>query len=454
VTAQRAVKASLPNYKVEFLVGAADLIEKIVESRYNATAGFDAEEEELEEFDDNDADLGPANEFFTRIFMTAVELGASDVHIEGDAEAVGGIQVRMRIDGVLQIVESADKKFSSAIIAVMKNNFGMDVAERRRPQSGRATKRFGGRQIDFRAETLPAVDSEDLVIRLLDKGNLSLSLDDMGWNERNLERFRKSYKKPYGAIIVTGPTGSGKTSTLYAVLKELTKETEKLITMEDPVEYQLPGLRQVHVNAKEGRDFGTTLRAILRCDPDIVMVGEIRDGETAAIALRAANTGHLVLSTLHTNEAAAGPIQLIQMGVPDYVVADALSVVVAQRLLRRLCPKCKVPYKPSAIELRSLMNGYSEEQIEKVQSSYELFTHNENGCSNCSKGFSGRMAIHEVLTIGDAEKEIILSGSPSALALRTQATKAGGMHTLRHDAFYKALEGLTSLDEIRRVTSD
>lgn len=451
--------ASLPkSYAVEFLVANPKLLNRLVEANYTATSIIAEDEEEGEEEERNEAEDGPANEFYKEVFETAVELGASDIHIEADSSRPGGLQVRMRVDGVLSVVRRADKKFKNNIIAVMKLAFGMDISERNMPQSGRAKHRLSsGRTIELRAETLPAIDSEDIVIRLLDKGKLNLKLDEMNWTEQNLSRFRKAFKRPSGAILVTGPTGSGKTSTLYAVLQELTKETDKIITIEDPVEYTLPGLRQIQVNPKQDLDFAKVLKAILRSDPDTVMVGEIRDPETAAIAMRGANTGHLVLSTLHVNEAAAAPIQLMNMNVPDYLVAETLAAVVAQRLMRKLCMRCRILAPPSHVEMKALMADYMPEQKNQILNDldkYKIYRANPDGCPECNKGYKGRMAIHEVLSIGDAEKEILLSPSNSSLALRNLAIAEGGMQTLRQDAILKALQGLTSLDEIRKVTTD
>src|SRR2546423_5395941 len=336
------------------------------------------------------------------LISQAVADRASDIHIEPTEVDV---RVRYRIDGVLHEVMRSPKNIQSGIISRLKIMADINIAERRIPQDGRVSATIGGKSIDLRVATLPTVHGEKLVMRILDKPTALWKLSDLGSLPASIERYAQSYRKPYGTILVTGPTGSGKSTTLYATLNILNDESKNVITVEDPVEYRLPNINQVQVNQKAGLTFAAALRSILRSDPDIVLVGEIRDRETATIAIEAALTGHLVLSTLHTNDAATTPQRLVEMGVEPFLVGSAIDCIVAQRLARRLCDKCKEGYQPSMSELQSLGGG-----TELLGESGDLPTlFRPVGCGACGKtGYHGRFALHEVLTVNEDIERVIV----------------------------------------------
>jgi len=305
----------------------------------------------------------------------------------------------------------------------------------------------GGRALDLRVATLPTVHGEKVVIRVLDKSNALLRLEDLGFLENAYDRFSESFRKPYGAILVTGPTGSGKSTTLYATLNTLNQPDRNIITVEDPVEYRLPGINQVQINPKAGLTFASALRSILRSDPDVVLVGEIRDRETAVIAVEAALTGHMVLSTLHTNDAASTPLRLVEMGVEPFLVTSALDCVVAQRLARRLCDKCKDPYQPSEAELMEA--GWPMEDLDGVEWP-TLYRH--VGCTACGRtGYKGRFALHEVMLVTEEIERLIIERRSTEDIQKTAEMQ--GMITLRADGLRKAADGRTSLEEIFRVVA-
>jgi type IV pilus assembly protein PilB len=313
------------------------------------------------------------------------------------------------------------------------------------PQDGRLSVGVSGRKVDLRVATLPTVWGEKVVMRILDNSTARLALADLGFRQRNFDRFAAGFRKPYGMILVTGPTGSGKSTTLYATLNIVSTPEKNVITVEDPVEYRLPGINQVQVNTKAGLTFAAALRSILRSDPDIVLLGEIRDHETAQIAIEAALTGHLVLSTLHTNDAPSAITRLVEMGIEPFLVGSALDAVLAQRLARRLCAKCKEPYQPTADEIRSA--GYDWPPDRPLPT-----LHRAVGCSACSKtGYRGRLALHEVMTITEQVERLTVDRS-SAEAIGRVA-RSQGMETLRQDGLAKVLDGLTSLEEILRVVA-
>src|SRR2546423_5826674 len=336
------------------------------------------------------------------LITQAVQDRASDIHIEPTERDV---RVRYRIDGVLHEVMRSPKNIQSGIISRLKIMADINIAERRVPQDGRVSAVIGGRAVDLRVATLPTVHGEKVVMRILDKSTALLKLSDLGFLPRSMDRYEQSYRKPYGTILVTGPTGSGKSTTLYATLNILNDESKNIITVEDPVEYRLPNINQVQVNGTAGLTFAAALRSILRSDPDIVLVGEIRDRETATIAIEAALTGHLVLSTLHTNDAATTPQRLVEMGVEPFLVGSAIDCIVAQRLARRLCDKCKEGYQPSMSELQSLGGG-----TELLGESGDLPTlFRPVGCGACGKtGYHGRFALHEVLTVNEDIERVIV----------------------------------------------
>lgn len=369
------------------------------------------------------------------IISQALQMRASDIHIEPQPKEV---KVRYRIDGVLRDNMIAPKYSQAALVSRIKIMAGMDITNRMVPQDGRVKINFGGLEVDMRISTLPTIYGESVVIRLLNKEESLLNVEKLGFSNENLSKFKKIIYNPHGIVLVTGPTGSGKSTTLFAVLNELNTPEKKLITVEDPVEYQLKGINQVHVNQKSGLTFGRVLRSILRQDPDIVMVGEIRDEETAQIAVRAALTGHLVLSTLHTNDAVSSITRMVDMGVPPYLLAATLKGVIAQRLVRKLCDNCKKRYYPGPEE-RALMDFKPGE-----------FLFKEDGCSKCSSaGYKGRLAVHEVLVIDD-DLEKMIAGKASELEIKELACQKG-MKTLKEDAINKVKKGLTSYTEMARI---
>ncbi|MGH9106644.1 MAG: GspE/PulE family protein [Acidimicrobiales bacterium] len=365
---------------------------------------------------------------------------ASDIHVEPTGKDV---RIRYRIDGVLHEVMRSPRNIQNGIISRLKVMADINIAERRIPQDGRIRTTIEGRPVDLRVATLPTVHGEKVVMRILDNSTATLRLSELGFLPANMGRYEASYTKPYGTILVTGPTGSGKTTTLYATLNTLNEPEKNVITVEDPVEYQLEGISQVQVNNKAGLTFASALRTILRADPDIILVGEIRDRETAAIAVEAALTGHLVLSTLHTNDSSTTPNRLVEMGVEPFLVGSALDCIVAQRLARRLCERCKEAYPVEKQKLVSL--GWETVGVEFPE---ELFR--SAGCQVCSKtGYIGRFAVHEVLTINEEVERMIVDHAHAEDVRK--AAIADGMVTLRQAGLMAAATGVTSLDEVLRV---
>ena len=388
------------------------------------------------------ADEAPVVKFVNLVLQQALHENASDVHIEPSAKE---LVVRCRIDGVLHQLTTAPKAIQGNVTSRLKVMAGLDIAEHRVPQDGRFALGAGNRQVDLRLATLPTVHGEKIVMRILDKSTAPLELSRLGFLPRVLERYQTAYRRPAGTILVTGPTGSGKSTTLYATLAELNSPERNLITVEDPVEYQMVGVNQVQVNPKAGLTFASALRSILRADPDIVLVGEVRDKETATIAVEAALTGHLVLSSLHTNDAVSTPMRLIEMGVEPFLVGSAIDCILAQRLGRILCQRCAEPYEPSAAELRAA--GWDDEVTggDTVRS-----FRRPRGCQACSNtGYRGRVAIHEVLLVDEAIERAILDRAPTDVIGRLARDQ--GMTSLRWDGLHKAALGMTSLEEIMRV---
>ncbi|MDQ6613842.1 MAG: Flp pilus assembly complex ATPase component TadA [Actinomycetota bacterium] len=375
------------------------------------------------------------------VITQAVADRASDIHIEPTEHDV---RIRYRIDGVLHEEMRAPKNIQPGIISRLKIMADINIAERRIPQDGRVTALVAGRQVDLRVATLPTVHGEKVVMRILDKSNALLQLTDLGFLPENMRRYEQSYRRPYGTILVTGPTGSGKSTTLYATLNIVNDESKNVITVEDPVEYRVPNINQVQVNVKAGLTFAAALRSILRSDPDIVLVGEIRDRETANIAVQAALTGHLVLSTLHTNDAASTPMRLIEMGVEPFLVGSALDCIVAQRLARRLCDKCKERFVPTIAEL-STVGWDIEAEGGEIPTIYRPV-----GCTKCSRtGYYGRFAVHEVLPVTEEiERLIVERGNSEDLK---KLAIAEGMLTLRQSGLRTVRSGTTSIEEILRV---
>lgn len=383
----------------------------------------------------------PIVKLVNMLIEQAVVDRASDIHVEpGERD----LRVRYRIDGVLHEKRRLPHNIQSGIISRLKIMADLDIAERRIPQDGRMSFSWGGLSLDLRVATLPTVYGEKIVMRILDKANALLKLSDLGFLPTSMAQYEKAYAKPYGTLLITGPTGSGKSTTLYATLNQLNDESRNIITVEDPVEYRLEGINQVQVNPKAGLNFASALRSILRSDPDVILIGEIRDKETATIAIEASLTGHLVLSTLHTNDAASTPSRLVEMGVETFLVASALDCIVAQRLARRLCPHCKESYAPSEAEL--IASGWNPATL--PEESFEL--KRPKGCALCSNtGYKGRLAIQEVLTISERIERMIVERSHSE-----EVRKVGieqGMIPLIQAGFSQVARGVTSLEEILRV---
>lgn len=398
---------------------------------FNPTDTSDLEDEEMLE-----VTSAPIVKLLNSIVVQAVQEKASDIHIEPYQK---DIRVRFRIDGDLKEVMTLSRNSLSGIITRIKIIGNMNIAERRVPQDGRVESIINGREIDMRISTLPTVYGEKTVIRLLDRTNFNFTKSSLGFSERDLNVFDKILSQPYGMILVTGPTGSGKTTTLYTVLQELNRIEKNIITIEDPVEYKLAGINQVQTNEKGGLTFAKGLRSVLRQDPDIVMVGEIRDGETAEIAIRAAITGHLVLSTLHTNDSPSTIARLIDMGIADYLVSSAVIGIVSQRLVKLLCPKCKEEYIATDLEKRVL-------EIDKDK---ELILYRPVGCSACNGGYKGRAAVHELMPISEGIRQLI-DKKANVDQIRDEAVR-GGMTTLLQAATARALKGETSYEEVLRV---
>ncbi len=395
----------------------------------------------------SDTDMSPIIKLVDTILYNAMESRASDIHIETRERDV---QVKFRIDGALYAkVDPIDISYHQTLISRIKVMSELDIAERRIPQDGRFRVRYKGRTVDFRVSIMPTIYGEDAVIRILDKEQINesfknLDLDVVGFDPEDVSRFRLYIKEPYGMVLVTGPTGSGKTTTLYAALNEIRNEEDKIITIEDPVEYQLHGIVQIPVNEKKGLTFARGLRSILRHDPDKIMVGEIRDEETAQIAIQSALTGHLVFTTVHANNVIDVIGRFLNMGVEPYNFVSSLNCVLAQRLVRLLCPTCKRPYTPTVEELNE--SGMRTEDITADQVFFRSV-----GCDACNHtGYRGRTAIHELLDMSDTIREMIIERRPGS-EIRRQAEKEG-LSSLRESAVKKVFLGMTTLHEINRVT--
>jgi type IV pilus assembly protein PilB len=384
-------------------------------------------------------DDAPVVRFVNLLITQAIADRASDIHLEPTQT---DLRVRYRIDGVLADAHRAPRSILNGVVSRFKIMAGMNIAERRVPQDGRLTVTHDGRSMDLRVATLPTVWGEKIVARVLDNSNTRLGLDDLGFEAANSARFAESYRKPYGMILVTGPTGSGKSTTLYATLNILNQPHVNVITVEDPVEYRLPGINQVQTNPKAGLTFASALRSILRSDPDIVLIGEIRDHETAAIAVEASLTGHLVLSTLHTNDAPSAVTRLVEMGIEPFLVGSALDCVVAQRLCRSLCTRCREPYRPDPDELVRLRLPWPADGPREIYRAV--------GCPACSRtGYRGRMALHEVMPVSEEIERLAVRRAPTEDLGRT--AREQGMSTLREDGWAKVLAGRTTIEEVLRV---
>ncbi len=389
---------------------------------------------------DEATDEAPVVQLVNSIFIQAIGQNASDIHIEPQENRV---RIRYRIDGMLREITMLSKEICSAVISRVKIMSDIDIAEKRVPQDGRIRLKYGVREIDMRVSTLPTVYGEKIVMRLLDKQSmLSYNIEQIGFGQAGFNRFAAMLKNAYGMILITGPTSSGKTTTLYAALNEINTLEKNIITIEDPVEYTLEGINQIQVNTKAGMTFARGLRAILRQDPDVIMVGEIRDGETAKIAVRAATTGHLVLSTLHTNDAAGAITRLIEIGIEPFLVASSVLVTLAQRLPRLICTKCRVPYELTPDAPERLFIG--------IDADKPVTLYKGAGCENCGNtGYKGRLAIHETLPITTGIRRLIVRNA-STDEIKQEALDEG-MISLKMDGVQKALSGLTTLEEVMRV---
>jgi type IV pilus assembly protein PilB len=447
----------MTGYKVEPVVAAETAIKNAINKHYDSAGLVD---DIMKDFDDKDvqalaegedsinvAELGKAAEdapvvkLVNLILTDAIKKNASDIHIEPYEKS---FRVRYRIDGVLYDVMQPPTRLKAAITSRVKIMSNLDIAERRLPQDGRIKIKMSGKEMDYRVSTLPTLFGEKVVMRLLDKSNLQLDMNKLGFDTQALADFESGLFMPFGMVLVTGPTGSGKTTTLYSALSRLNTVDTNIMTAEDPVEFNLAGINQVQTKAEIGLTFAAALRAFLRQDPDVIMVGEIRDYETAEIAVKAALTGHLVLSTLHTNDAPGTISRLLNMGVEPFLVAASCNVILAQRLARRVCQQCKevVPVPPQA-----LVNvGFSPEEAKTLK------TMKGKGCMACSDtGYKGRVALYEVMVIKDNIKEAILQGA-SVMELR-ELGRRNGMKTLREAGLQKIREGMTSVEEVLRVTT-
>ena len=438
--------AIMTGYEVRVAVASpeaiADLISRL--DRMEDVVTGEAAPEEGEQEDGAEivnlretADDAPVVKLVNQIVAQAVERGASDVHLAPDGTEV---RVRVRVDGILQDITTVPRRMAAGVVSRVKIMADLDIAERRLPQDGRVSLTVDGRHVDLRIVTLPSVHGESIVMRILDKDSVVMKLEKLGMSEPERERFERAFHQTHGAVLVTGPTGSGKSTTLYAALLELNTPEKNIITVEDPVEYQIQGLTQVQVATKAGLTFATGLRAMVRADPDVIMVGEIRDRETAQIAVESALTGHLVLSTLHTNDAPSAITRLTEMGIEPFLVASAVDCVVAQRLARMLCANCKKRTIISAETLRE--NGY--------KALVDLEAYEPVGCRRCSNsGYRGRLGIYEVMQVSPDIRRMTLERRSADEILEVAMRE--GMRRLRDDGLEKVRQGLTSVAEIARV---
>ena len=417
-----------------------NFLDGIADADVELSGGPEDDDDPGMNLDNEDSSDSPAVKLVNMMIYQAVKERASDIHIEPFERS---IRVRFRNDGIMRETYTPPKRMLASIVSRLKIMSALDIAEKRKPQDGKFQVRMDGRKVDFRVSILPLVHGEKVVLRILDGGNLALSLEKLGFEDQALEDFTQALASPYGMILVTGPTGSGKSTTLYSAVKEVMTIEDNFVTVEDPVEYQLEGVNQVQVNPKAGLTFAAALRSILRQDPDVVMIGEIRDRETIEIAVKAALTGHLVLSTLHTNDAPSTITRMIDMGVDPFMVASSTLMVSAQRLCRKLCKHCKEEVHAPVRRLTNI--GFTEEEAEA-----DPVLYNAKGCPRCNKGYSGRFAILETLPMTDEIKRIIIEGG-SALDIRNEALEQG-MITLRRCAILNAIRGNTSVEEVLRVT--
>jgi general secretion pathway protein E len=418
---------------------ASDLMDGLEEERLDMLATELEEPRDLLDADDE----APIIRLVNSLLFQAVKDRASDIHIEPYER---DLAVRFRIDGVLYDIISPPKRFQPVVISRVKIMAGLNIAEKRLPQDGRIRIKLAGKDVDIRVSTVPTAHGERVVMRLLDRSSTILQLDELGLVGPKLESVDQLIRQSHGIILVTGPTGSGKTTTLYAALSRINTTDKNIITIEDPIEYQLHGVGQIQVNPKIDLSFAGGLRSVLRQDPDVIMVGEIRDSETAAISIQAALTGHLVFSTLHTNDSCAAITRLLDMGIEPFLVSSSVIAVMAQRLIRKVCPDCREEYRPPMEELRQL--GVTLDMLED-----NPVYRTGSGCEACKQtGYRGRLGIHELLIVDDEVRNLIMRSADSAEIRRAAAAK--GMTTLREDGADKIMQGITTIDEVLRVTQD
>ena len=440
---------------VEPCVATISQIEKSINKLYGTGQSSLADIVEEIESDDEIIDIdnieklkdlageAPVVRLVNLIIDCAIDLRASDIHIEPFENY---LKVRYRVDGVLQDAEAPPARSAAAVISRVKIMAKMDIAERRLPQDGRIQIRSQGKKIDLRVSTVPTLYGESLVLRILDKQRINLDLDNLGFSEEPDKQFRHILTLPHGIILVTGPTGSGKTTTLYAALQKINTPDKKILTVEDPVEYQLEGINQIQVKPQIGLNFADALRSIVRQDPDVIMIGEMRDQATARIAIQSALTGHLVLSTLHTNDAGSSITRLLDMGVEDYLLTSTLNGILSQRLVRTLCLNCREPYTP-------LPELVEELDLARFTKEDELILYKASGCEQCTNmGYQGRTVIMELLCLSETIRQLILSHADGT-EIQLTAIK-NGMETMKGDGIRKALQGITTIEEVMRVTQD
>ena len=402
----------------------------------------EAGEEDLEHLKDL-ASEAPVIKMVNLIMQRAIDMKASDIHIEPFEQT---LKVRLRIDGVLQDIDAPPVKSTAAVISRIKIMAKLNIAERRLPQDGRIKVQMLGKELDLRVSTIPTMYGESVVIRLLDKESMVLDFTTLGFSGRHADQFMEVLAQPHGIILITGPTGSGKSTTLYAALKILNTSERKIITVEDPIEYQLEGVNQIQAKPQIGLTFASALRSIVRQDPDVIMIGEMRDLETARIAVQSALTGHLVLSTLHTNDAAGGITRLLDIGLEEYLLSSTVNGILAQRLVRKLCPNCKQPYSPSPGMIDDL-------KLRRFAPSDEITLYKPKGCASCGGlGYRGRMAIIEFLLMSDPIRKLVMAHEEAGEILKLAIEE--GMTTMYEDGLAKVVQGITTLEEVLRVTTE
>ena len=426
---------------VACVLAAPGALKRALRRYYGGGAGEDAVAKSMKADAGEEETDAPIIRLVTRMFRDALEMRASDIHIE---PGHGRLRVRCRVDGMLRDVAEHPPHLHAPLVSRLKIMAAMDIAEKRKPQDGRIGLTIDGREVDVRASILPGNHGETMVLRLLDRSKSLLSLKDLGFEDEDYRWFRRMIKRPNGIVLVTGPTGSGKTTTLYAALSELNRPDVKIITAEDPVEYHLAGINQVQVHPRIGLSFGRILKAMLRCAPNIILVGEIRDLETAEIAIQSALTGHLVFSTLHTNDASSALTRLVDIGVKPFLVSAAVQAVIAQRLVRRLCPECATDYEPAASEVASLTLDPAAVRGRRFRRA--------RGCRACeSTGYRGRIALFEHLEMDGEIRDLVFRGE-SLTTIRRAAEGSGNLRSLLVDGGRKVLAGQTSATEVMRVT--